>query len=302
MQIERLGYFLEVARAGSIKRASEKINISQQALSQSMAAMEQELGMVLLERGKKGVTLTAAGEKVQEAASEICFIYENLLRNLQKEESAEKQIAIGIAPYMESEYYMKVLNYVKRKYPNSKIQMVSAYDTEAAELLVQRNIDLAVVSIKGDTDNFLLAHPDLTFLELEKLQLFVLVNKKQKLAKQKKISFSQLENSRIVINEMNDYEEEFLTQGIENRDKLDLVMMKSDHVIQGMVAEDLAIGIIGKRDKVFDEYKGRIRRVELDQNKNGGTVGILFCRDRAEEEMIRDIAQFLQDTRILLES
>lgn len=299
MQIERLGYFLEVARAGSIKRASEKINISQQALSQSMAAMEQELGMVLLERGKKGVTLTAAGEKVQEAASEICFIYENLIRNLQKEKSAAKQIAIGIALYMESEYYVKLLNYVKWKYPNSKIQMVSAYDSEAAELLAQRSIDLAVVSIKGDTDRFLTLHPELIFLELEKIQLFVLVNKKQKIANYKKISFSQMENLRIVVREMNDYEEEFLTHGIQNRDKLDIVMMKSNHVIQEMVAENLAIGIVAKEDEVFDEYRDRIRRVELDQDKNIGTVGILFCRDRAEDKMIQDIAGVLQENKVL---
>lgn len=271
MQIERLGYFLEVARAGSIKRASEKINISQQALSQSMAAMEKELGITLFERGKKGVALTAAGEKVQEAASEICFIYENLTRNLQEEESAAKQIAIGIAPYMESEYYVKALNYVKWKYPHSKIQMVSAYDYEAAQLLKQRSIDLAMVSIKGKVDDFLVKYPNLVFTEFEKVQLFILINKKHKEAKKKKLSFAQLENYKLIINELNDYDEEFLSQVLDIRDKIDTVMMKSNHVMQEMVAEDLAIGLAGKRDEVFDEYKNRIACIELDLDKNWGS-------------------------------
>lgn len=302
MQIERLGYFLEVARAGSIKRASEKINISQQALSQSMAAMEKELGITLFERGKKGVALTAAGEKVQEAASEICFIYENLIRNLQKEESAAKQIAIGIAPYMESEYYVKALNYVKWKYPHSKIQMVSAYDYEAAQLLKQRSIDLAMVSIKGNVDDFLVKYPNLVFTEFEKVQLFILINKKHKEAKKKKLSFAQLENYKLIINELNDYDEEFLSQVLDIRDKIDTVMMKSNHVMQEMVAEDLAIGLAGKRDEVFDEYKNRIACIELDLDKNWGSRGILFCKDRAEDEMIQDIARALQDNRALPKS
>lgn len=302
MQIERLGYFLEVARAGSIKRASEKINISQQALSQSMAAMEQELGMALLERGKKGVTLTAAGEKVQEAAREICFIYENLIRSLQKEESAEKQIAIGIAPYMESEYYVKALNYVKWKYPHSKIQMVSAYDYEAAQLLEQRSIDLAMVSIKGNVDDFLVKYPNLMFIEFKKLQLFALINKKHKVEKNKKISFSQIEKYKLIINELNDYDEEFLSQVLDIRGKAKVVMMKSSHVMQEMVAEDLAIGLAGKQDEVFDEYKSRISCIELDLDKNWGSKGVLFCKDRAEDEMIQDIARALQDDRMLSKS
>jgi DNA-binding transcriptional LysR family regulator len=57
-----LRYFVAVAEAGQITRAAEKLHVAQPALSQAIANLESELGLQLLERHARGVTLTAAGE------------------------------------------------------------------------------------------------------------------------------------------------------------------------------------------------------------------------------------------------
>jgi DNA-binding transcriptional LysR family regulator len=58
----QLRYFVTVADEGQITRAAAKLHIAQSALSQAMAQLESELGVRLLERHARGVTLTAAGE------------------------------------------------------------------------------------------------------------------------------------------------------------------------------------------------------------------------------------------------
>ena len=63
MQIERLNYFVEVARVQSINSASESLHISQQALSQSMHSLEKELGVTLFKRSNKGIQLTEKREE-----------------------------------------------------------------------------------------------------------------------------------------------------------------------------------------------------------------------------------------------
>ncbi len=55
-------YFDEVARHGSIRRASEFLNISPSAIDRQILMMEEKLGVPLFERMPKGLRLTAAGE------------------------------------------------------------------------------------------------------------------------------------------------------------------------------------------------------------------------------------------------
>src|SRR5271167_222480 len=55
-------YFVTVAEEGQITRAAGRLHVAQPALSQAIAQLEEELGIELLERHARGVTLTPAGE------------------------------------------------------------------------------------------------------------------------------------------------------------------------------------------------------------------------------------------------
>lgn len=60
--LRQISYFLAIAEAGSIRGASERLNVSQTALSQALSDLEQELGTQLLARRRSlGASLTAAG-------------------------------------------------------------------------------------------------------------------------------------------------------------------------------------------------------------------------------------------------
>jgi DNA-binding transcriptional LysR family regulator len=70
MQIDprRVLTFREVARQRSFSRAAEELSLTQSAVSQQVAALERQLGTVLLHRGRGGVRLTPAGETLLEHA------------------------------------------------------------------------------------------------------------------------------------------------------------------------------------------------------------------------------------------
>src|SRR5947209_2592961 len=57
-----LRYFYEVARYGSFRLTAEKIHIAVSAVSRQIQILEQDLGVRLFVRDRKGLRLTAAGE------------------------------------------------------------------------------------------------------------------------------------------------------------------------------------------------------------------------------------------------
>ena len=71
MDLRILRYFLAVAEEGNITRASERLHVSQPALSTQLAALEDELGQKLFERGARGIELTEKGVALKRRADDL---------------------------------------------------------------------------------------------------------------------------------------------------------------------------------------------------------------------------------------
>ncbi|WP_154756446.1 LysR family transcriptional regulator [Amycolatopsis pithecellobii] len=61
MRLRQLEYFVAICESGSFSAAANELLVAQPSLSQQVRALEGELGAELLERGRQGVALTAAG-------------------------------------------------------------------------------------------------------------------------------------------------------------------------------------------------------------------------------------------------
>jgi DNA-binding transcriptional LysR family regulator len=88
MQLRQLEYFLAVWEAGSFSGAAARLYVTQPSLSQQIGALEKELGEVLLERGRHGVTLTPAGRVFLPRAQDV-------VRAVQDSQDAVREVVEG---------------------------------------------------------------------------------------------------------------------------------------------------------------------------------------------------------------
>ena len=63
MELRHLKYFVVVAEELNITRAAGRLRVAQPSLSRQLSDLESELGVKLLERGRHGVHVTAAGRE-----------------------------------------------------------------------------------------------------------------------------------------------------------------------------------------------------------------------------------------------
>jgi len=82
VDVRVLKYFLAVAREGNITKAADAVYVTQPTLSRQLMDLEDELGVELLVRGKRKVTLTSSGVLFQQRAQEIVALLEKTQRDI----------------------------------------------------------------------------------------------------------------------------------------------------------------------------------------------------------------------------
>src|SRR5262249_27877017 len=104
MELRRLRQFLAVGEALNFTRAAKQLRITQPALSRHVQDLEDELGVDLLRRGPRGVTLTAEGKLFLEEARELLKRADESVekvRALARGESGELHIGYSAIPTTE---------------------------------------------------------------------------------------------------------------------------------------------------------------------------------------------------------
>ncbi len=97
LNYHHLRYFWVVAKEGGLRKAAEKLQVSQPTISAQIAALEGVLGEKLFRRGGRALTLTEAGHRVLSYAEEIFTLGQELLDATRQQPSARAlRVHIGI--------------------------------------------------------------------------------------------------------------------------------------------------------------------------------------------------------------
>lgn len=149
METARCKAFLYAAETGSFSRAAEILSYTPSGVSQLVTALENELGVPLLRRTKKGVALTANGELMLPAVRDY-LLQENRIYQLASEMNGLLIGSVTIATYssISTHWLPSVISAFSKAYPNIKIKLLEGVRQEVCAWLDNKTADVAFLSYK----------------------------------------------------------------------------------------------------------------------------------------------------------
>src|SRR5713226_2749872 len=146
MELRHLRYFLAVGEALNFTKASAQLRVAQPALSRQMQDLEDEIGVDLLRRSPRGVTLTAEGnlflEEVRELLKRVDESVEKV-RALARGEYGE--LHIGYAPSPTVEILPPALTAFQKAVPRVKVLLHDLSSDELITGLQNGTLELAIM-------------------------------------------------------------------------------------------------------------------------------------------------------------
>ncbi len=146
MDLKKIRYFAQVARAGSFSRAAQELRIAQPALSRQIRKLEDELGAALLVRHGRGVRLTSAGSTLLEGAEAIT----DLLRRTSEQvrsgaDTVAGQVTLGLPPAAGLLLVAPVARQFRAAWPHVSLHVREGISSMLQEWLLDHRIDVAVI-------------------------------------------------------------------------------------------------------------------------------------------------------------
>lgn len=141
--IKQIKYFQAVVRCRSFTEAAEECFISQSAISQQIQALEHELGVKLLNRGKRKVSLTPAGEYFYQKSIVLTADFERICHETVRIANKDRaELRIGyLKCYSGQEFRLAVAEF-SEKYPDVSVQIINGNHEELYAALREGSVDL----------------------------------------------------------------------------------------------------------------------------------------------------------------
>ena len=174
MDIRQLRYFIVIAEEKQISAAAKKLYMSQPPLSQQLKNMEASLGEQLFERSGKFLELTEAGKILYKYALQITQMMEEAKNEVADVGGGvDGRLAVGINTFSLGNLN-EVFHQYRSMYPKIKYKIQQNESSLLCYLLKQREIEMAIVRLPLEIDEFTLQH-------LHSEPFYVITSKEKKL-------------------------------------------------------------------------------------------------------------------------
>ena len=277
MNLHLLRLFSAVARQRSFSLAAETLRISQPAVSKGVRELEAQLGTPLLERGPGGVRLTEAGEILMSHAQALFAVERtaeeamDALRGLHR-----GTLRIGASTTVATYFLPPFLGTFAKAHPAIELRLTSANTSTIADLLVSRELDVALVEGPITTS-------DLIVTPWRSDELVFIASPAHPLASRKTdIPVRALAGETIVLREPGSGTRDVAWEALQSSGltMARILEVSSNEAIVQVVAAGLGVGIVSSAVVTDQITLGRLVRIKIKGLTIQRMISRLFLKGR----------------------
>ena len=288
MNLRELQYLVAVDEERHFHRAAERCFVSQPTLSGQLKKLEQELGVLLVERTSRQVVMTDVGvavsEQARKALAEVKVIKE-IAETFHDPMAGELHVGLipTVAPYL----LPLIMPLMRKKYPKLKLWLYEYQTAVLLEKLRRAELDVLILALPVDTDAF-----DELDLYKEPFQLAVPHN--EPLAKHKMVSLNDIKEREMLL-----LEEGHCLRG----QALDVCFMagarenigfhaSSLETLRHMVGEGMGMTLMPELSiPAKQSRKDAIRYIPFKNPKPSRRIGMLYRKGSYREETYKKMQE-----------
>jgi DNA-binding transcriptional LysR family regulator len=145
VELRQLRYFVALAKHRNFHRAAEELCLTQQALSASISALEAELGVPLIERGRHGACPTRFGEALLPRAHALLGDVRAARAELEGMLDARQgPLRVGVGSFFSQHVFPQALIQFLSLYPAVDVTVVEGLSTDLYAALIRTEVDFVV--------------------------------------------------------------------------------------------------------------------------------------------------------------
>ncbi len=135
-----------LAEEKNMRKAAERLFVSQPALSQRLHSIEDDWGMPLFVRSKRGLRLTSEGERVVEFAKDMLEVEEHLREEMQSDiKEIYGTLKIAVASIIGQYWLPKMLKKFVSRYPQVKISLMTGWSSEILRHMYEDESHIGII-------------------------------------------------------------------------------------------------------------------------------------------------------------
>ena len=208
MDIRVLKYFLAVVREENITKAADILHVTQPTLSRQLSKMEEDLGVQLFLRGKKGITLTEEGLLLRRRAEEIVELADKAERELtEHEELIDGEVSIGSGELASVKLLPELFRTFKERYPRVLFDIYTGNADQIKQRLDNGLVDFGILLEPVSIDKY-------DFIRFDvKERWVILMRPNSPLAQKEFVTVDDLKNTPLILPKRLRYEIESWFRG-----------------------------------------------------------------------------------------
>lgn len=188
MELRHLRYFVAAAEELNIRRAAERLHVSQPPLSRQLHDLEAEVGAQLFVRGKQGVQLTEAGRFFLKEARQILSQSQRAMQLAQAASRGETgRLDLAYSAAFFDPAFTRATRLFRQRFPSVELSIRELLTYQQIQDLLERRIDLGYVGLR-----FAELEKELAFACVRKGALWVALPPGHRLARQRRVSLRAL--------------------------------------------------------------------------------------------------------------